>query len=142
MDTLTGVNCSIKARVKPSCQVQRLACLLPRNERGFFFHMIQPPKVRYTFDIKDATLFYSAWDNSINIETQESIEFEDGLCITGIEPETVFMMCRNVLANKNKPIQYEFKANDHHVESAKDMITALQEFVNSKEKKDDTATDS
>ena len=103
--------------------------------------MIQPPKIRYTFDIKDATLFYSSWDNSINIESQESIEFEDGLCITGIEPETVFMMCRNVLIN-NKPIQYEFKAKDHHVESAKDMITALQKFVDSKEKKDDTATDS
>ena len=104
--------------------------------------MIQPPKIRYTFDIKDATLFYSAWDNSINIETQESIEFEDGLCITGIEPETVFMMCRNVLANTNKPIQYEFNAKDHHVNAAKDMIIALQEFVDSKEKKDDTTTDS
>ena len=109
---------------------------------GVLFHMIQPPKIRYTFDIKDATLFYSAWDNSINIESQESIEFEDGLCITGIEPETVFMMCRNVLANGNKPIQYEFKANDHHVTSAKEMITALQKFVDSKEKKDDTTADS
>ena len=103
--------------------------------------MISQPKIRYTFGIKDATLFYSSYDNSINIETQESIEFEDGICITGIEPETVFMMCRNVLANC-EPIQYKFNAKDWHVKSAKEMITALQEFVDSKEKKDDTTTDS
>lgn len=103
--------------------------------------MIQPPKIRYTFDIKDAQLFYSEYDNSINIETQESIEFEDGICITGIEPETVFTMCRSVLAS-SEPIQYKFNAKDWHVRYAKEMITALLEFVDSKEKKDDTTTDS
>jgi len=103
--------------------------------------MIRHPRIRYTFDIKNATLFYSEYDNSINVETQESIELEDGVSICGIEPETVFMLCRNVLACC-EPIQYKFKAKDWHVKSAKEMITALQEFVDSKEKQDDTATDS
>ena len=103
--------------------------------------MISQPKIRYTFDIKDAQVFYSEYDNSINIETQESIEFEDGICITGIAPETVFQLCRNVLACC-EPIQYKFNTKDWHVRYAKEMITALQEFVDSKEKKDDTTTDS
>ena len=99
-----------------------------------FFNMISQPRIRYTFDIKDASLFYSTYDNSFNFDTPDSIELDDGLCISGVNPEAVFMFCRNVLACR-EPIQDNFIPKDYQVKAAKDMITALQKFVDSKEKK-------
>ena len=96
-------------------------------------HMIKP-KVKYTFDIKDATLFYSDYDHSMNFETQDSCEFDDGVTICGVEPESVFMMCRNVLACR-EPIQNKLTVRDWHITSAKEMITALEKFIESQEDK-------
>ena len=93
------------------------------------------PNVRYSFHIKDATVFYSDYDNSINIETEDSCEFDDGLCVTGISPETMFTMCRNLLAC-NEPIQNKMKVREWDVRSAKEMITALQTFVDNQEAND------
>ena len=93
------------------------------------------PKVRYSFHIKDATVFYSDYDNSINIETEDSCEFDDGLCVTGISPEAVFTMCRNVLAC-NRPVQEKIQVREWHVTSAKEMITKLQAFVDKQEAND------
>ncbi len=93
------------------------------------------PNVRYSFHIKDATVFYSDYDNSINIETEDSCEFDDGLCVTGITPDTMFTMCRNLLGC-NAPIQNKIQVRDWHVKSAKEMITALQTFVDNQEAND------
>ena len=90
------------------------------------------PKVLYSFHIKDAFVLYSDIDNSINIETEDSCEFNDGLCVTGITPETMFTLCRNLLAC-NDPIQNKMKVREWDVSSAKDMISSLQAFVDKQE---------
>lgn len=85
-------------------------------------------KVKYSFHIKDATLFYSDYDNSLNFETEDSLELDDGVSISGIDPDDLFMLARNTLACR-EPVQDKMKVRDFHVKCAREMIASLNAFI-------------
>ena len=85
-------------------------------------------KVKYSFHIKDATLFYSDYDNSLNFETEDSLELDDGVSISGVEPETIFLLARNTLACR-EPVQDKMKVRDFHVKCAREIVASLNAFI-------------
>lgn len=85
-------------------------------------------KVKYSFHIKDATLFYSDYDNSLNFETEDSLEVDDGVSVSGIEPESLFILARNTLACQS-PVQDKMKVREWHVKCAREMIASLDAFI-------------
>ena len=85
-------------------------------------------KVKYSFHIKDATLFYSDYDNSFNFETEDSLELDEGVSVTVVEPETVFLLARNTLACR-EPVQDKMKVRDFHVKCAREMVASLNAFI-------------
>ena len=85
----------------------------------------------YTYYMKDASAYWAQCDNSLNLH-----DFEDNtICINGINADAMFMACRNAICSKNSVFN-ELKVKDDVLSSAKDMIAALQKFVN----KNDTTT--
>ena len=93
--------------------------------------MLSQPSVMYTYYMKDASVFWADCDDSINLHDYE----DNTICINGINATAMFMACRNAMCSKNS-VFGELKTKDHTIESAKEMIAALQKYVD----KNDTTT--
>ena len=53
---------------------------------------------------------------------------DDTISINGVDADSAFMMCRNMMCSF-KPMFSELKADDHQIKYAKEMLTALGNFV-------------
>ena len=77
-------------------------------------------------------MYYCEHDNSMNFCMDDDSRLE----VCGIEPRAMFMAARNALASKD-PITNYILGKTWEVESAKEMITALQAFVDKHTTKED-----
>ena len=93
--------------------------------------MLSQPSVMYTYYMKDASAYWAQCDDSLNLHDCE----DNTICINGINATAMFMACRNAMCSKNS-VFGELKTKDHTIESAKEMIAALQKYVD----KNDTTT--
>tara|TARA_R110001606_G_scaffold229108_1_gene377093 strand:- start:450 stop:704 length:255 start_codon:yes stop_codon:yes gene_type:complete len=82
--------------------------------------------------MKDASVFWASCDNSINLHDYE----DNTICVNGVDADAMFMACRNALCSKTSLFE-ELKTKKRTVESAKEMIEALQKYVD----KNDTTTE-
>jgi hypothetical protein len=94
--------------------------------------MLSQPSVMYTYYMKDASVFWAECDDSINLHDYE----DNTICINGVNADAMFMACRNALCSK-RSVFGELKTKDHTIKSAKEMIEALQNYVD----KNDTTTE-
>jgi hypothetical protein len=86
--------------------------------------LLQSPSVTYTYYMPDASVYWAECDDSINL-----YDFEDNtICINGINADAMFMACRNAMCSKNNVFN-ELKVRDSALSSAKEMIEALQKYV-------------
>ena len=92
--------------------------------------MIQQPDTLITYRIKDASIFWHICDDSINVYDTSC---EDGICIPGIDANAIFQMMRNAMC-ASQPCFKELRNADYQVDQAKEMITALTNYVNAREK--------
>jgi hypothetical protein len=92
--------------------------------------MIQQPDTLITYRIKDASIFWHICDDSINVYDTSC---EDGICIHGIDANAIFQMMRNAMC-ASQPCFKELRNADYQVDQAKEMITALTNYVNAREK--------
>jgi len=93
------------------------------------------PDVTYEFYIKDAYAHWSIHSDSIHISESAS---ESGVNVCGVKADQMFMMCRNALAcNRQYSVFHELSNKPSQVESAKEMIAALQSFVDDNTKDED-----
>lgn len=102
---------------------------------------MRPPDITYEFYIKDAHAHWSIHNDGIHITECDS---EDGVIVTGVSAAAMFMMCRNALACKREySVFHELSNKPYHLKAAKEMIDALQSFVDSNTSKetDDTTAD-
>lgn len=109
------------------------SCCLSQN------HM-RAPDITYEFYIKDAHPHWSIHHDAIHITECES---EGGVIVNGVNANAMFMMCRNALACKREySIFKELSNTPQQVDRAKEMIAALQSFVDANTTKDtdDTTT--
>ena len=68
---------------------------------------------------------------------------ESGVTVNGVNADKMFMMCRNALACRREySVFHELSTKPHHIESAKEMIAALQSFVDDNTKDTDTTEES
>jgi hypothetical protein len=81
--------------------------------------------------MKGASVYWAECDDSINLNDYE----DNTICINGVNADAMFMACRNALCSKNS-VFGELKTKDHVIKSAKEMIEALQKYVD----KNDTTT--
>lgn len=92
--------------------------------------MIQQPDTLITYRIKDASVFWHISDDSINVYDTSC---DDGICIHGIDADAIFQMMRNAMCS-SQPCFKELRNADYQVEQAKEMINALTNYVNAREK--------
>ena len=85
------------------------------------------PDLTYEFYIKDAYAHWSIHSDGICITECDS---ESGVTVNGVSADKMFMMCRNALACKHEySVFKELSNKPHHINAAKEMIVALQSFV-------------
>ena len=93
--------------------------------------MLQSPSVMYTYYMRNASAYWAQCDDSLNIHDCE----DNTICINGVDANAMFMTCRNALCSKRSVFD-ELTTKPHVLESAKEMIAALQKYVD----KNDTTT--
>ena len=88
---------------------------------------MQAPDLTYEFYIKDAHAHWSIHCDGIHITECDS---ESGVTVNGVTAEKMFMMARNALACKREySVFKELSNKPYNINSAKEMIAALQLFV-------------
>ena len=103
---------------------------------------MRAPEISYEFYIKDAHPHWSIHCDAIHIT--ECGDSEGGVTVNGVNANAMFMMCRNALACKHEySIFKELSNTPQQVDRAKEMIAALQSFVdaNTTKETDDPTTD-
>ena len=102
---------------------------------ALFDSIMNAPDVTYDFFIKDAYAHWSIHSDSIHISESSS---ESGVNVAGVKADQMFSMCRNALAcNREYSVFHELTNKPHQIESAKEMIAALQLFVDENTKDED-----
>ena len=100
---------------------------------------MQAPDITYEFLVKDAHAHWSIHCDAISVTECGS---ESGVTINGINANRMFAMCRNALAcNREYSVFHELSNKPYQVESAIEMIAALQLFVNANTTDTDETTD-
>ena len=85
------------------------------------------PDLTYEFYIKDAHAHWSIHCDGIHITESAS---ESGVTVNGVNADKMFMMCRNALACKREySVFHELTPKPYHINAAKEMIAALQSYV-------------
>ena len=87
--------------------------------------MINPPSTRIEYHISGANCFWSSCDDSINVYDPST---EDMICITGIEADSAFLMCRNLMCCKAN-IFGEIGTGQHTLRHAEEMRDQLDTFI-------------
>jgi hypothetical protein len=102
---------------------------------ALFDYIMNAPDVTYDFYIKDAYAHWSIHSDSIHISESAS---ESGVNVAGVKADQMFSMCRNALAcNRQYSVFHELSNRPPQVEQAKEMIAALQLFVDENTKDED-----
>ena len=102
---------------------------------------MRAPEISYEFYIKDAHAHWSIHCDGIHITECDS---ESGVSVNGVNADKMFMMCRNALASRREySVFHELSNKPSNINSAKEMIAALQSFVdaNTTKETDDTTAD-
>ena len=102
---------------------------------------MQAPELTYEFYIPGAHAHWSIHTDAIHITESTS---ESGVTVNGVKADAMFMMCRNALACKREySVFHELSNKPYHIEAAKEMIAALQSFVdaNTTKETDDSTAD-
>ena len=89
------------------------------------------PEITYEFHIQGAHAHWSIHSDGIHITEATS---ESGVHVTGVNADTMFAMCRNALAcNLKYSVFQELSNKPHQLESAKEMVNALNRYIESQE---------
>ena len=97
------------------------------------------PDLTYDFYIKDAYAHWSIHSDSIVITECDS---ESGVTVNGVKADKMFMMCRNALACKREySVFKELTNKSYNINAAKEMIAALQSYVDDNTKDEDNNTE-
>ena len=92
---------------------------------------MQAPDITYEFHISGAHAHWSIYSDGIHITEAES---ESGVHVTGVKADAMFAMCRNALAcNSEYSVFKELSNKPHQLISAKEMVKALNEYIQSQE---------
>lgn len=96
---------------------------------------MQTPDITYQFYIKDAHVHWSIHTDAIHITESAS---ESGVTVNGVKADAMFMMCRNALACKREySVFHELTNKPYNIKAAKEMIDALQSFVDANTTKEE-----
>ena len=90
------------------------------------------PTVSYNFFLKDAHMFYCKHDDTTNFYAEEEGRVE----IAGIDARTMFTCARNALCAGDNIIK-ELDGKPWQLESARDMIEALEGFIDAYKEEDE-----
>ena len=94
--------------------------------------MIQPPSTRIEYHIKDAGIFWSSHDDSVNVYDSST---EDMICISGVGVDEIWRMCRNLMCAA--PSHNIFSALEDNkgstLDYAKEMLNALTNYIKEKD---------
>ena len=89
------------------------------------------PELTYEFHIRGAHAHWSIHSDGVHITECDS---ESGVHVTGVTADAMFAMCRNALAcNRQYSVFHELSNKPHQIESAKEMVKALNEYIQSQE---------
>ena len=89
------------------------------------------PDITYEFHINGAHAHWSIHSDGVHITEATS---ESGVHVTGVNADAMFAMCRNALAcNLKYSVFQELSNKPHQLESAKEMVKALNEYIQSQE---------
>ena len=98
------------------------------------------PDVTYDFYIKDAHAHWSIHCDGIHITESDS---ESGVTVNGVNADKMFMMCRNALACKREySVFHELSNKPYNINAAREMIAALQSFVDDNTKDENITEES
>ena len=94
------------------------------------------PEITYEFHIRGAHAHWSIHSDGVHITESDS---ESGVHVTGVNADAMFAMCRNALAcNLKYSVFHELSNNQRHIESAKEMVKALNTYIKSQESTEST----
>jgi hypothetical protein len=97
------------------------------------------PDIIYEFYIKDAHARWSIHTDGICITECDN---ESGVTVNGVTADKMFMMCRNALACKREySVFKELSTQPYNINAAKEMIAALQSYVDDNTKDADNNTE-
>jgi hypothetical protein len=82
--------------------------------------------------MRNASAYWAQCDDSLNLHDCE----DNTICINGVDADAMFIACRNALCSKRNVFE-DLTTKPHILASAKEMIVALQEYVNN----NDTTTE-
>lgn len=102
--------------------------MLPLSHR---INSVNAPTVSYTFNTKDAYMFYCTHDDTMNFIADDESRIE----VAGIDAATMFTCARNALCAGDNIIK-ELQGKSHQLQAARDMIEALQGFIDAYNKED------
>ena len=98
--------------------------------------MIQPSRAAIAYDVKDGSVCWHTYDDSLNIYFYLN-GVEQCIEILGIDADAVFQLARNAMCANDNCFR-ELNGNPYQVNMAKEMIEKLQAFVNKMEPTDAT----
>jgi hypothetical protein len=90
------------------------------------------PTISYGFNLKDAHMFYYSADGTMNF----SNENEERIEISGINEEQMFICARNALCCRDNILK-ELNGKSYQLEAAREMIEALEGFIDAYKKEED-----
>lgn len=92
--------------------------------------MIQPPSTRIEYHIKDAGIFWSSHDDSINVYDSST---EDMICVNGVSASEIWRMCRNVMCCAPSHNIFSELDDKYALDYAKEMLNALTNYIKEKD---------
>ena len=94
------------------------------------------PDITYEFHISNAHAHWSIHSDGVHITESAS---ESGVHVTGVNADAMFAMCRNALAcNREYSVFKELSNKPHQLNSAKEMVKALNEYIASQESQEES----
>ena len=100
---------------------------------------MQAPELTYEFHIRGAHAHWSIHSDGVHITECDS---ESGVHVTGVNADAMFAMCRNALAcNRQYSVFHELSNKPYNINAAKEMIAALQSYVDDNTKDEDNNTE-
>ena len=84
------------------------------------------PKVRYEFYMNNGHAYYHLGDDSVNFHACE----EGTISVNGINANNMFSLANQALCG-HQPVFAELSVSKKQLDEAKEMVTALNNFINS-----------
>ena len=94
------------------------------------------PSVRYEFYMSGCHAYYYLGDDSVNFHTCD----EGAISINGMNADSMFSLSKNALCG-NQPLFAELSVNKKTLASAKEMVEALNNFIDNSYNPEQTKDD-